>query len=171
MSANSRLWTLHDLRIEALSETNVSEAVGILRECLLLAVSDPVDTIPEASRSDAIEDECRDIESVYRSPDHFLVARTQDGVVGCVGIKVRPAKSAEMSRLYVRPPYRGRGIGSQLVSQAERIALRSGVTRITIKVAARRANAIAWHRRLGYYQLPAGEAAIAPMVLLAKTRL
>jgi len=44
----------------------------------------------------------------------FVVCRVEDEVAGCVGIKKFDEVSCEMKRMYIRPAYRGKGIGGVL---------------------------------------------------------
>jgi len=48
----------------------------------------------------------------------ILLARERGETLGCVGVRPRSGKEAELKRLYVRPTYQERGIGKQLFHAA-----------------------------------------------------
>src|SRR5579872_4679230 len=48
----------------------------------------------------------------------LFVARVDGNVAGCVAIKPHDAHLCELKRLYVRPEFRGRGVGVELVRRA-----------------------------------------------------
>jgi putative acetyltransferase len=61
------------------------------------------------------EDEIASLPGDY---DPILVARWNDDDAGCVALRRIDSTTSEMKRLYVRPSFRGRGVGRAL---AERI--------------------------------------------------
>jgi N-acetylglutamate synthase-like GNAT family acetyltransferase len=63
-----------------------------------------------------IDDELNRFPEKYGEPDGaFFIAKENDNVVGCVGLKKMDDKSCEMKRLFVRDKYRGKGTGKKLV--------------------------------------------------------
>src|SRR5215212_6481269 len=64
-----------------------------------------------------IDAELADLSSLY-SPSaggSLLIASEDDELVGCVGLKKLGGGVCEMKRLYVKPAYRGQGVGRVLV--------------------------------------------------------
>jgi putative acetyltransferase len=60
--------------------------------------------------------ELAQFESEYAPPSGaFLLARSEDVCVGCVGLRKLTATDGENTRLYVAPAARGRGLGQTLV--------------------------------------------------------
>ena len=59
-----------------------------------------------------------EIASLPGGYDPILVARWSDDVAGCVALRRIDSTTSEMKRLYVRPSFRGKGVGRAL---AERI--------------------------------------------------
>jgi ribosomal protein S18 acetylase RimI-like enzyme len=63
-----------------------------------------------------IDDELSYFPKKYSEPEGtFLIAKENDEVIGCVGIKKLENSICEMKRLFVNDRYRGGGIGKKLV--------------------------------------------------------
>ncbi|KAF0812674.1 putative N-acetyltransferase YsnE [Andreprevotia sp. IGB-42] len=62
----------------------------------------------------------------------FLFAEHADDIAGCVGLLRHDAHTAEIKRLYVRPPYLGRQLGQQLLDALVSTAMQLGYTRLVL---------------------------------------
>jgi ribosomal protein S18 acetylase RimI-like enzyme len=63
-----------------------------------------------------IEDELINFPQKYQEPDGtFIIAKSDENVVGCVGLKKLDENICEMKRLFVNDKYKGKGIGKKLV--------------------------------------------------------
>jgi ribosomal protein S18 acetylase RimI-like enzyme len=63
-----------------------------------------------------IDDELMNFPQKYKEPDGaFIIAKDNDNIVGCVGIKKLDESVCEMKRLFVNDKYKGKGIGKKLV--------------------------------------------------------
>jgi ribosomal protein S18 acetylase RimI-like enzyme len=63
-----------------------------------------------------IDDELINFPQKYKEPDGtFVIAKYNDDVVGCVGLKKLDENICEMKRLFVKDRYKRKGIGRRLV--------------------------------------------------------
>jgi putative acetyltransferase len=102
------------------------------------------------------EDELHRFPGQYAPPRGTLLLAEIEGVAaGCVGLRPLDLGTCEMKRLYVRPPFRGRGVGRRL---AERV-IDEGRARayhcMRLDTVPSMAQAIALYRSLGFFEIPA----------------
>lgn len=105
----------------------------------------------------------------------FVVARRADDSAvlgGCVGLRLlrddTGARVAELRRLYVRPEYRGAGLGSALLATAEEIARVWGVSAMRLDTRRDLEEARALYVRHGWVEVPAFSDAFYAEVWYAK---
>ena len=102
------------------------------------------------------EDEVRDLPGSYAPPaGTLLLARSDDEVLGCVGVRALDAATAEMKRLYVRPAGRGTGLGRTLAEAAIRFATCSGYERMRLDTLPQMQRAQELYRELGFVPIEA----------------
>jgi GNAT superfamily N-acetyltransferase len=89
-------------------------------------------------------------------PGHDLVALDADRVVGGIHVAIVGRSEAWMEALRVHPDAQGRGIGGQLVQEAERLARRYGAAVLRTAVPAHDYAALALAERAGYRRAAAG---------------
>ena len=80
----------------------------------------------------------------------FLVACTDDGAVGCGGIRGHTSDIAELKRMYVVPTSRRVGVARNLLTELERRAVALGYTRVRLETGVRQPEAIALYETSGY---------------------
>jgi len=91
----------------------------------------------------------------YSEPDGaVLVAYEGNAPAGVVALRRHDATACEMKRLYVRPSYRGKGVGRKLSEELIRIAARQGYARMRLDTLADMYEAIALYRALGFRAIP-----------------
>lgn len=80
----------------------------------------------------------------------LLLAREGDAAAGCVGLRRLDAGTCEIKRLYVRPAYRGTGLGKRLAEAALAAARRSGCGCVMLDTLPQMHEAMALYRSLGF---------------------
>ena len=91
----------------------------------------------------------------YGPPDGRLLLVLSDGApAGCIALRRLDAQSCEMKRLYVRPEFRGRGIGSLLVQRILSDAREIGYRRMLLDTLPFLERAIQMYRKAGFYEIP-----------------
>jgi GNAT superfamily N-acetyltransferase len=84
----------------------------------------------------------------------FLVLLLDAEPIACVGLRRHDATRAEVKRMFVRQPFRGRGISRQLLTVAEDEARRLGYQRILLETGSAQPEAVGLYRSSGYEQIP-----------------
>ncbi|MCE2451944.1 MAG: GNAT family N-acetyltransferase, partial [Nitrospinae bacterium] len=72
-------------------------------------------------------EELESLERMYGPPGgRFLLLRVEEETAGCVALVDSGGKPCEMKRLYVRPGFRGRGLGRKCAEEIVRAAKEMG---------------------------------------------
>jgi putative acetyltransferase len=87
--------------------------------------------------------------------DVFLVAVDEAGeAVGCGALRRLDATTAEIKRMYVRPPARGSGVATGLLRALEAVAAERGWTTLRLETGTAQPDAQRFYEREGYHQIP-----------------
>ena len=91
----------------------------------------------------------------YGPPDGRLyLAKWNDDPAGCIALRRLDEASCEMKRLFVRPTFRNRGIGSQLVQQILSDAREIGYRSMLLDTLPFLDRAIQIYRSIGFQEIP-----------------
>ena len=84
----------------------------------------------------------------------FFVARRDGEPAGCGGVRVVGREYAELKRMYVRPQFRGEGVGSALLGHLTEHARASGVPLLRLETGIYQREAIRLYERAGFRRIP-----------------
>jgi carbonic anhydrase len=102
------------------------------------------------------DEELANLETVYGPPTGRLYLATKDGdAAGCIGLRALAPGEGELKRLYVRPAYRGLGLGKTLVDRSIEAAREIGYMLLRLDTwPPRMPEAQEMYRRLGCVETP-----------------
>jgi GNAT superfamily N-acetyltransferase len=118
------------------------------------------------------ERELAELPGEYGPPAGRLLLAVDGGAAaGCVALRRLQGDAQEMKRLYVRPPYRGRGLGRQLAEAAVGAARATGGGTLLLDTLPKMAPAIALYGALGFVSRGPYAALPTPGALFFELRL
>lgn len=104
------------------------------------------------SVQEGVREELADLARHYSFPRGIvLIGRVEGEVAGCSGIRFIDDDTAELKRVWVRPPYRGSGIAQALLARALDAARALGASRVVLETDPRvMARAVSMYRGHGF---------------------
>ena len=107
--------------------------------------------------------ELASLPGAYAAPKGALLLATRDEVAaGCIALRPLTAGEAEIKRLYVRPAFRGTGLGERLVRAVSERARAAGYRALRLDTLASMEAAMRLYERLGFEQTPPYHEATRP---------
>ena len=103
----------------------------------------------------SFDEELKSLPGAYAAPSgRLLLAQYEQQAAGCVALRKLEANICEMKRLYVRPAYRGQGLGRILVERviAEARAIGYGRMRLDT-IGSSMQDAVELYRRMGFKEI------------------
>jgi ribosomal protein S18 acetylase RimI-like enzyme len=101
-----------------------------------------------------IDEELNRFPEKYDEPDGALIiAKENDTVVGCVGLKKLDDKTCEMKRLFVDNNYRGKGIGKKLVEMIIEEAKLKNYEKMRLDTLDTMESALGIYYKTGFYKI------------------
>jgi GNAT superfamily N-acetyltransferase len=98
--------------------------------------------------------EVADLPGRYEPPDgRLLIALVDDQLAGCAALRKLSPGIGEMKRLYVRPAFRGTGLGRLLVEQIIAEARSAGFQFLRLDSLPRMERAITLYRAFGFREI------------------
>jgi putative acetyltransferase len=97
------------------------------------------------------DEELATLPGKYAPPDgRLLLAMDGDAAAGCIALRRFDAETGEVKRLYVRPAWRGRGLGDRLAAAIVAAARTVGYRRLLLDTLSRMKSAQAVYARAGF---------------------
>jgi GNAT superfamily N-acetyltransferase len=84
---------------------------------------------------------------------NFYVLRSDGVPAGCGGILLVGQEYGELKRMYVRPQFRGRGLGKQIVERLSQHAREHGVMLLRLETGIHQTEAIGLYEQMGFYRI------------------
>ena len=123
----------------------------------------------DAPTFEALDEELATLPGIYVPPAGRLLLATSDGeTAGCIALKPVDATTGELKRFYVRPEFRGRKIGPQLVAALVDAARAAGYRKVILDSHFSMTTAHAIYAAAGFRTVsapPGFPAALVPIVV------
>lgn len=106
----------------------------------------------EADLLDGQRTDAEAVSAVVDAGDSAMLVAEADGrLAGCCQLERRPGGQVYFGMFAVRPGWQGRGLGQEILAEAERLAREEwGAVTMIMTVLVQRMDLIAWYQRRGY---------------------
>jgi len=100
------------------------------------------------------EDELKNLEQKYGLPNGRLYLAYYDGnLAGCIGLRKIDDENCEMKRFYVRPEFRGKRIGNQLIKKIIMESKEISYKHMLLDTLPYLENAVLMYKKYGFYEI------------------
>ena len=94
------------------------------------------------------------VEKLLREGVAFFVMRSQAEVAGCGGVQLVGSAYGEVKRMYVRPAYRGQGLGRRMLDHLAAHTRAHGLDRLRLETGIHQLEAIRLYEGYGFHRIP-----------------
>lgn len=94
------------------------------------------------------------IDKLIREGVAFFVTGYDGTLAGCGGIKLYGSEYGEVKRMYVRPEFRGYGLGKQILNRLAAYTTQNGITILRLETGIHQTEAIGLYERYGFQRIP-----------------
>ncbi len=94
------------------------------------------------------------VEKLVSEAVAFFVTRHGGVPAGCGGVKLFGTEYAEVKRMYVRPRFRGSGLGKLMLDHLAEYSRQHGVAVLRLETGIHQAEAIGLYERSGFQRIP-----------------
>jgi len=106
------------------------------------------------------------VEKLIRQGVAFFIVRCNGEPAACGGVQIYGTEYGELKRMYVRPAFRGTGLGKLMIAHIETYALNRGVRLLRLETGVYQPEAIGLYERSGFHRIdPFGEYREDPLSL------
>jgi len=106
-----------------------------------------------SAKYDASDRHGYSVDKLRQQGVQFFVIRCDGEPAGCGGVQIFEA-FGELKRMYVRPRFRGRGLGRRLVEHLSDVARGHGLDRVRLETGIHQTDAIALYEKCGFARIP-----------------
>ena len=100
------------------------------------------------------DEEIAHLEAKYGMPfGRLYLAYCNGEAAGCIGLRKIDEENCEMKRLYVRPEFRGKGIGYQLIEKIIEDARETGYRHMLLDTLPFLKSALHMYKKCGFYEI------------------
>ena len=111
------------------------------------------------------------VEKLLRERVVFFITHYEGNLAGCGGIKLFGAEYGEVKRMYVRPAFRGKGLGKAMLNRLLDYARSKDVDLLRLETGIYEVEAIGLYERFGFQRRgPFGEYVDDPMTVYLEYR-
>jgi putative acetyltransferase len=144
------------------------EQIGITRELFI----EYAQSLNVSLCFENLDKEVNELPGAYAPPyGSLLLAADGKRIAGCAALKKVDNRICEMKRLYVRPEFRGKGVGKKLAVSIGKEARKIGYERMRLDTLPSMKEAIALYRSLGFEEIPAYRDLAVPGALFMQVTL
>lgn len=94
------------------------------------------------------------VEKLIREGVAFFVARVDGAAAACGGVQIYGGEYAELKRMYVRPQFRGLGLGKRMLDELAAHARSRGVRLLRLETGVDQTEAIGLYEGFGFRRRP-----------------